>query len=38
MAVLQDKYYSLDGKNEKYMIQTRLQMRASGVQLSEVHG
>ena len=37
-TVLQDKYYSLEGKNEKYMIQTRSQMKASGVQLPEVHG
>ena len=37
-AVLQDKYYSLEGENERYMIQTRSQMRASGVQLPEVHG
>ena len=36
--VLQDKYYSLEGENERYMIQTRLQMRASGVQLPEMHG
>ena len=28
-AVLQDKYYSLE--NKRYMIQTRSQMRASGV-------
>ena len=35
-AVLQDKYYSL-GENERYMIKTRLQTRASGVQLPEVH-
>ena len=37
-TVLQDKYYSLEGENERYMIQTRLQMKASGVQLPEVHG
>ena len=37
-AVLKDKYYSLEGENERYMIQTRLQMKASGVQLSEVQG
>ena len=37
-AVLQDKYYSLEGENERYMIQTRLQMKARGVQLPEVHG
>ena len=35
-AVLQDRYYSLE--NERYMIQTRSQMRVSGVQLPEVHG
>ena len=37
-AVLQDKYYSLQGENERYMIQTRSQMKVSGVQLPEVHG
>ena len=37
-TVLQDKYYSLEGENEKYMIQTRSQMKVSGVQLPEVHG
>ena len=37
-TVLQDKYYSLEGENEKYMIQTRSQTKASGVQLPEVHG
>ena len=36
--VLQDKYYSLEGESERYMIQTRSQMKASGVQLPEVHG
>ena len=35
---MQDKYYSLEGENERYMIQTRSQMRVSGVQLPEVHG
>ena len=35
-AVLQDKYYSLE--NERYMIQTRSQMKASGVYLPEVYG
>ena len=35
-TVLQDKYYSLEGENERYMIQTRLQMEASGV--PELHG
>ena len=37
-TVLQDKYYSLEGENERYMIQTRSQMKVSGVQLPEVHG
>ena len=37
-SVLQDKYYSLEGEKEKYMVQTRSQMKASGVQLPEVHG
>ena len=37
-AVLQDKYYNLGGEKETYMIQTRSQTKASGVQLPEVHG
>ena len=37
-TVLQDKYYSLEGENEKYLIPTRSQMKVSGVQLPEVHG
>ena len=37
-TVLQDKYYNLEGENEKYMIQTRSQTKASGVQLPELHG
>ena len=36
--VLQDKYYNLDEEKEKFMVQTRSQMKASGVQLPEVHG
>ena len=36
--VLQDKYYNIDEDEEKYMIQTRSQTKASGVQLPEVHG
>ena len=36
--VLQDKYYNIDKDREKYMVQTRSQMKASGVQLPEVHG
>ena len=37
-SVLQDKYYSLEGEKERYMVQTRSQTKASGVQLPEVHG
>ena len=37
-TVLQDKYYSLEGESERYMIQTRSQMKVSGVQLPAVHG
>ena len=37
-SVLQDKYYNVSKKEEKYMIQTSSQTKASGVQLPEVHG
>ena len=37
-SVLQDKYYNVSENKEKYMIQTRSRTKASGVQLSEVHG
>ena len=37
-SVLQDRYYKVDENKEKYMVQTRSQMKASGVQLPEVHG
>ena len=36
--VLQDKYYSLNEEKEKFMVQTRSQTKASGVQMPEVHG
>ena len=36
--VLQDKYYNANENEVKYLLQTRSQMKASGVQLSEVHG
>ena len=36
--VLQYKYYNLDEEEEKFMVQTRSQTKASGVQLPEVHG
>ena len=35
---MQDRYYNIDKDREKYMVQTRSQMKASGVQLPEVHG
>ena len=37
-TVLQEKYYKLKEQKERYMIQTRSQIKASGVQLPEVHG
>ena len=37
-SVLQDRYYNIGENEEKYMVQTRLQTKASGVQLPEVHG
>ena len=37
-SVWQDKYYNVSENEEKYMVQTRSQMRASGVKLPEVHG
>ena len=37
-SVLQDKYYNVSKNKEKYMVQTRLQTKASGVQLPEVYG
>ena len=37
-SVLQDRYYKVGENKEKYMVQTRLQMKVSGVQLPEVHG
>ena len=37
-SVLQNKYYNVNENEEKYMVETRLQTKASGVQLPEVHG
>ena len=37
-SVLQDKYHNVNENEDKYMVQTRLQTKASGVQLPEVHG
>ena len=37
-SVLQDKNYNINKNKDRYMVQTRLQMKASGVQLPEVHG
>ena len=37
-SVLQNKYYNINENEEKYVVQTRSQTKASGVQLPEVHG
>ena len=37
-SILQDKYYNVDKNKDKYMVQTRSQMKTSGVELPEVHG
>ena len=37
-SVLQDKYYSLNEEKETFMVQTRSQMKASGLQLPKIHG
>ena len=37
-SVLQNKYYNVNENEEKYMVQTRSQTKASGVQLPEVLG
>ena len=37
-SILQDKYYTINKNKDKYMVQIRLQTKASGVQLPEVHG
>ena len=36
--MLQDRYYNFEGEKERYMIQTRSQTKASGVQLPEIRG
>ena len=37
-SILQDKFYNIDENMDKYMVQTRSQTRASGVELPEVYG
>ena len=37
-SVLQDRYYKVGKTKGKYMVQTRSQMKVSGVQFPEVHG
>ena len=37
-SILQDKYYNINKNKDRYMVQTRSQTKASGVQLPEVHG
>ena len=36
--ILQDQCYNIDENMDKYLVQTRSQMKASGVELPEVHG
>ena len=36
-SVLQGKYYNVSKNEEKYLVQTKSQMKASGVQLPEMH-
>ena len=37
-SVLQNRYYNMNKDEEKYMVQTGSQIKASGIQLPEVHG
>ena len=37
-SILHDKCYNIDENMDKYMVQTRLQMKASGLELPEMHG
>ena len=37
-SVLQNKYYDVNKNEEKYMVQTRSQTKARGLQLPQVHG
>ena len=37
-SILQDRYYDVGKSMDKYVVQTRSQTKASGVQLPEVHG
>ena len=37
-SVLQDRYYNVSENEGKYMVQTRSQMKANGIQLPEVNG
>ena len=37
-SVLQDEYYNVGENEEKYLLQTQLQTKVSGVQLPEMHG
>ena len=37
--ILQSRYYNIgEGKEGKYLVQTRLQAKSSGISLPEVHG
>ena len=37
-AILNDKYYNVEGEESKYLVQTHSQTKSSGIKIPEVHG
>ena len=37
-AILNDKYYNVEGEENKYLVQTCSQTKSSGIKIPEVHG
>ena len=37
-AILNDKYYNVEGEESKYLVQTCSQTKSSGIKIPEVHG
>ena len=37
-AILNDKYYNVEGEESKYLVQTCFQTKSSGIKMPEVHG
>ena len=37
-AILNDKYYNVEGEESKYLVQTHSQTNSSGIKIPEVHG